>query len=61
MNDKIFLDTNVLVYLHVKYQYRYWDSLVIATALLNGCDILYSEDLHEGQLIEDKLTIINPF
>ncbi len=44
-----------------RYGYSYWDSLVIATALLYDCQNLYSEDMQHGQLIEDKLRIINPF
>lgn len=44
-----------------KYGFSHWDSLIIAAALEAGCTILYSEDLHHGQVIEDKLTIINPF
>ena len=47
--------------LHQHYRYSYWDSLVIATALLNGCRSLYSEDMQHGQVIEDKVQIINPF
>ena len=27
----------------------------------NGCNILYSEDMQHKQVIDDKLTIINPF
>jgi predicted nucleic acid-binding protein len=38
-----------------------WDSLIVASALDAGCDILYTEDLQHGQIIEDQLTIINPF
>jgi predicted nucleic acid-binding protein len=38
-----------------------WDSLIIASALENGCKILYSEDMHHNHLIEKKLRIINPF
>jgi predicted nucleic acid-binding protein len=45
----------------VKYHLAYWDSLIIAAALENACTILYSEDLQDGQRIEDKLTINNPF
>jgi predicted nucleic acid-binding protein len=37
-----------------------YDSLIIAAALRAGCSILYSEDLHHGQSIE-QLTIRNPF
>ncbi|TAL60359.1 MAG: PIN domain-containing protein [Bacteroidetes bacterium] len=44
-----------------KYKYSWFDSLIIATALLNGCQTLYSEDLQHKQVIENKLTILNPF
>jgi len=44
-----------------RYQYSYWDSLIIATALILDCTILYSEDLHHNQVIEQKMRIINPF
>ena len=44
-----------------KYKYSYYDCLIIASALENQCSILYSEDMQNGQLIEDKLKIKNPF
>jgi predicted nucleic acid-binding protein len=44
-----------------KYHYSYFDSLMIASALMSHCSILYSEDMHHQQLIENKLKIINPF
>jgi predicted nucleic acid-binding protein len=44
-----------------KHKYSIWDSLIIASALENGCKILYSEDMHHNHLIEKKLRIINPF
>lgn len=47
--------------IHFKYQFSYYDSLIIASALQNECSILYSEDLHHNQTIENTLTIINPF
>jgi predicted nucleic acid-binding protein len=43
------------------YQLQFYDALIIATALENNCNILYSEDMHYNQLIENKLKIINPF
>jgi predicted nucleic acid-binding protein len=43
-----------------RYRYGIYDSLVIAAALASSCDILYSEDLRDGQQIE-ALTIRNPF
>jgi len=44
-----------------KYGCNIYDALVIAAALQAGCAILYSEDLQDGQLIDQKLTIRNPF
>jgi predicted nucleic acid-binding protein len=41
--------------------YGIYDALVIAAALQNGCEILYSEDLHDGQTIDGQVTIRNPF
>jgi predicted nucleic acid-binding protein len=43
-----------------RWGYSYYDSLIIAAALQADCDILYSEDLHNGQKIMG-LTIVNPF
>ena len=44
-----------------RYQLQFYDSMILATALENGCDIIYSEDMQNGQIIEKQLTIINPF
>ncbi len=44
-----------------KYNFSYYDSIIVATALENECNILYSEDMQPNQIIDDKLTIINPF
>lgn len=43
-----------------KYKFSLWDSLIIASAIESRCSILYSEDLHHNQLIENQLRIINP-
>ena len=45
----------------MRYQFSNWDSLIIASALLNDCSILYSEDLQHMQHIESNLQIVNPF
>jgi predicted nucleic acid-binding protein len=44
-----------------KYGYSWWDSLILASALENNCTTVYSEDMRNGQLIEDVLLIKNPF
>lgn len=43
------------------YGYEIYDALVVAAALHAECATLYSEDLQEGQVINRKLTIRNPF
>lgn len=44
-----------------KYGFSFYDSLIISAALQNNCKTLYSEDMQHGQVIENSLTIINPF
>jgi predicted nucleic acid-binding protein len=44
-----------------KYGYRIYDALVVASALEARCTILYSEDMQDGQVIDRRLTIRNPF
>ncbi len=44
-----------------KYRYTYFDSLILASALEANCESLYSEDLQHGQVIDQRLRIINPF
>ncbi|WP_414528663.1 PIN domain-containing protein [Nodularia chucula] len=46
--------------INAKYHYSYWDSLIIATALLSECSIIYSEYMQHNQLIENKVRILNP-
>lgn len=43
------------------YSISFWDSLITATAIHSDCIILYSEDMQHGQVILDKLRIVNPF
>ncbi len=46
--------------LRSRYQFSFYDSLIISAALEAGCKTLYSEDLQHGQII-GHLTIVNPF
>ncbi len=41
--------------------YSVYDSLIIASALEANCTTLFSEDMQGGQVIEDRLTIRDPF
>ena len=44
-----------------KYQFQYFDALIVATALENKCKVLYSEDTQHELIVENRLQIINPF
>jgi predicted nucleic acid-binding protein len=44
-----------------RYGFSFYDSVIVASALLAECNILYSEDLQHQQVIEKRLTVINPF
>jgi predicted nucleic acid-binding protein len=44
-----------------QYGFAFYDSLIVAAALEAGCELLYSEDLQHGQIIEKSLTVKNPF
>lgn len=47
--------------LAVRHGYPVDDALIIAAALSAQCDTLYSEGLRDGQTIDGRLTIRNPF
>ena len=44
-----------------KYMLQVFDSKIVSSALAANCSILYSEDMQNGLVIENSLTIINPF
>ncbi|MBI5186556.1 MAG: PIN domain-containing protein [Nitrospinae bacterium] len=43
------------------YNLSFWDSIVVASALDSNCRYLYSEDMQNGLIVEEKMTIVNPF
>lgn len=46
--------------LRTRWQFSFYDALIVAAALAAGCTRLLSEDLQHGQKVE-QLTIVNPF
>jgi predicted nucleic acid-binding protein len=56
---------NLLLYetcldLQNETRYSFYDSLILSAAIQAGCDILYSEDLQDGQELRG-IKIVNPF
>lgn len=43
-----------------RWRFGFYDSLIVAAALMAGCRTLLSEDLQHGQKL-DQLTVVNPF
>lgn len=44
-----------------RYGLSVYDAMIVSSALLAGCKVLYSEDLQHGQIFERELTVRNPF
>jgi predicted nucleic acid-binding protein len=58
----ITLDTHeAAVKIAQKYGFGIYDAQIAASALEANCSTLYSEDLQDGQIIDERLTIRNPF
>ena len=51
----------IMTFIAERHGWNIYDALVVAAALQAGCTTLYSEDLQDGQIIDQKLTIRNPF
>jgi len=56
-----FTDTLSAVHLSSRYQYSYYDALILASAQRHGCRVVLSEDMHSGQTLASGLRIWNPF
>jgi len=44
-----------------RYGFSFYDCVMLASALEGNCDIIFSEDMNDGQIIDGKLKIANPF
>jgi predicted nucleic acid-binding protein len=37
------------------------DAMIAASALISGCSVFYTEDMHHGLVVDKKLKFVNPF
>lgn len=44
-----------------RYGLSIYDAMIAASALQADCDTLWSEDMHDGLVIENRVRISNPF
>ena len=49
------------LHLAERHKLAVYDAMVVAAALEAGCTTLWSEDMHDGLMVDDRLTIRNPF
>lgn len=57
------LDRNLLQRAHKieqRYRIHWWDSLIVAAAQFQDCNVLLTEDLQPG-MVFDRVTVQNPF
>lgn len=58
MDEENLLEVSAL---RQRYNLSFWDSIIASTAIQYQCPVLYTEDMSNGLVINDVLTIINPF
>jgi len=44
-----------------RYSLSWWDAMIVGAALTAGCTTLLTEDMQDGLVIDQTLTIMNPF
>ena len=44
-----------------RYGLSIFDAMIAASALHADCDTLWSEDMHDGMTLENRLRMVNPF
>jgi predicted nucleic acid-binding protein len=52
-------DIKLVLEIHKRYGYKYFDCLMLALAISSNCKYLFTEDLADGQMINGKLKIVN--
>lgn len=46
--------------LQARHRFSFWDSMIVAAARAQGCDVLWTEDMQDGRIV-DGMRIANPF
>jgi len=43
-----------------RHRFSFWDSMIVAAAKAQGCDVVWTEDMDDGRIV-DGMRIANPF
>lgn len=46
--------------IQVRHRFNFWDCMIVAAARAQGCDLLWTEDIDDGRIV-DGMRIANPF
>lgn len=46
--------------IQVRHRFNVWDCMIVAAARAQGCDLLWTEDMDDGRIV-DGMRIANPF
>ena len=44
-----------------RHRLAFYDALMLAAALSAGSTIVYTEDMHDGLVVDGRVTVVNPF
>ena len=64
ISEVVYINENTIdkaMDLNARYGFSYYDCLMLSSALESYCDIIYTEDMNDGQIIDDTLKIVNPY
>jgi predicted nucleic acid-binding protein len=64
ISEVVYIDEDTIdnaIDLNTRHGFSYYDCLMLASALDSGCEIIYTEDMNDGQIIGGTLKIVNPF
>jgi predicted nucleic acid-binding protein len=53
-------DVLAAIDLHKRLQLGFWDAMIVHAAAQSGCDVLWTEDLQDGQIVQG-VRVRNPF
>ena len=46
--------------IQARHRFSHWDSMIVAAARAQGCEVLWTEDMDDGRIV-DGMRIANPF
>ncbi|HEV2747266.1 MAG TPA: PIN domain-containing protein [Allosphingosinicella sp.] len=46
--------------IQARHRFSFWDSMILAAARAQGCDVVWTEDMDDGRIVEG-MRVANPF